>query len=358
MASDTPLTPDARPVGKMAWQHVVAKYQRASTARALWQVLNTFVPYGLLWVLMYLSLEVSWWLTLPLAAMAGTLLVRIFIIFHDCGHGSYFKSRWANDTVGFISGVLTCTPYYHWRWKHAVHHGSSGDLDMRGMGDVWTMTVQEYLESSRWKRFAYQLARNPFVLFVIAPLAIFVIGQRFPSSKASGRERESVWWMNLALLCLSILLSWVFGIRPYLLIQLTVMSVASAGGVWLFYMQHQFEDAYWERDENWTYVEAALQGSSFYKLPRVLQWLSGNIGFHHIHHLSPRIPNYHLQKCHEANAVFQQVRPMTLFSSLKSVPLRLWDEKAKRLVGYGRMRQLRAEQRDRSESRHTPSDKP
>ena len=354
MASDTPSTPDNRPAGKMAWQHFVAKYQRPSTARALWQLLDTVVPYGLLWALMYLSLQVSWWLTLPLAAVAGALLVRIFIIFHDCGHGSYFKSRWANDTVGFISGVLTFTPYYHWRWEHAIHHGSSGDLDKRGMGDVWTMTVQEYLESSRWKRFAYQLARNPFVLFVIAPLTIFVIGQRFPSPKASRRERESVWWMNLALLCVAVLLSWVFGTRAYLLIQLTVMSVAGAGGVWLFYMQHQFEDAYWERGNNWSYAKAALQGSSFYKLPRVLQWFSGNIGFHHIHHLSPRIPNYNLQKCHEADPLFQQVRPMTLFSSLKSLSLRLWDENAKRLVGYGRMRQLRAEQRDRPVPRQPP----
>lgn len=357
MASDTPSTPDNQPARKMAWQRSVAKYQHPSSARALWQLLDTFVPYGLLWVLMYFSLEVSWWLTLPLAALAGALLVRIFIIFHDCGHGSYFKSRWANDTVGFISGVLTFTPYYHWRWEHAIHHGSSGNLDQRGIGDVWTMTVQEYLESSRWRRFAYQLARNPLVLFVITPLTLFVIEHRFPSPKASRRERESVWWMNLALLGVAALLSWVFGTWAYLLIQLAVMSVAGAGGVWLFYMQHQFEDAYWERGDNWNYAEAALRGSSFYKLPRLLQWFSGNIGYHHIHHLSPRVPNYNLQKCHEADPLFQQIRPMTLASSLKSLPLRLWDEKAKRLVGYGRMRQLRAEQRLRPVPRQPPPDK-
>jgi len=251
------------PVARPSWKQVIERYQRPSTWRAVWQLLNTFVPYALLWYLMDRSIAVSWWLTVPLAVLAGGLLMRIFIIFHDCGHGSYFKSRWANDTLGFIAGVLTFTPYYHWRWEHAIHHGSAGQLDHRGTGDIWTMTVQEYLESSRWRRFAYQLARNPFILFVVAPLTIFLLGQRLPSGNRRRREHESVWWMNLALLCMVVGMSWLLGIKTYVLIQLMVMAVAGAGGVWLFYMQHQFEAAYWERGDDWDYAAAALQGSSF-----------------------------------------------------------------------------------------------
>ncbi|MEZ0471220.1 fatty acid desaturase [Luteimonas salinilitoris] len=345
MTSNSSSASAIRAEDKAAWKQAVAGYQQPSTPRALWQIVNTFVPYVLLWYLIYLSLSVSWWLTVPLAVLASGFLVRIFIIFHDCGHGSYFKSGRANDIVGFIAGMLTFTPYYQWRWEHAIHHGTAGHLDKRGTGDVWTMTVQEYLDASRWKRFAYRLARNPFVLFVIAPLYMFVIEQRFPSAKANPRERRSVWWMNLAILCMAVVLCWIYGIVPYLLIQLTVTMVSGATGVWLFYVQHQFEDAYWERGDNWDYTAAALQGSSFYKLPKILQWFSGNIGFHHIHHLSPRVPNYNLQKCHEADPIFQQVKPLTLSSSLKSLAFRFWDEKAKKLVGYGRMRQLRKEQR-------------
>jgi omega-6 fatty acid desaturase (delta-12 desaturase) len=348
MKEDAKTTVSKPPVDNSVWKAIVAKYQEPSIWRALWQIINTVGAYGLVWYLMYLSLPVSWWLVVPLAILAGGLLVRVFIIFHDCGHGSFFKSRAANDLVGFLAGVLTFTPYYHWRWEHAIHHSSSGDLDQRGTGDVWTMTVQEYLESSRWKKFAYRLARNPFILFVIAPLFLFLLRQRFPSPKASQRERHSVYAMNAAILGMAIALSLVFGLKAYLLIQLIILMVAGGAGVWMFYVQHQFEDVYWERGEDWSYVAAALQGSSFYKLPRVLQWFSGNIGFHHIHHLSPRIPNYNLEKCHQADPLFQQVKPITLFSSLKSITFRLWDEKNKKLVGYRHLRELRKQTRQAS----------
>lgn len=334
---------------------ILTRYQRPSTGRALWQIFNTIAPYVLLWFLMYHVKEISLWLAIPLAMLAGTLLVRVFIFFHDCGHGSFFKSPWANAIAGFIAGVLTFTPYYHWRWQHGIHHGTSGHLDKRGVGDVWTMTVQEYLDSSRWRRFSYRFVRNPFVLFVIAPLYVFLFRQRFASSTASPRERYSVWWMNLALLVVAVLMSWLFGFGEYLLLQTVAWMVAGATGIWLFYIQHQFEDAYWERDERWDYTAAALQGSSYYKLPRVLQWFSGNIGFHHIHHLSPRIPNYNLQRCHEADPVFQQVPPITLLESLKSLKFRFWDEPAKKLVGYARMRQVKKEQQHQSAQ---PSTKP
>jgi omega-6 fatty acid desaturase (delta-12 desaturase) len=317
-----------------AWKKIVARYQKPSAGRALWQVANTLVPYAALWALMFFTSRISWWLTVPLAVLAGAILVRAFIIFHDCGHGSFFKSALANHLLGAVTGVLTFTPFYHWRWQHAVHHSSSGDLDRRGTGDVWTLTVQEYLEASRWKRFAYRLARNPVVLFVIAPLFLFLMQQRVPSFKAPARERYSVYWTNLALGGMAAGLIAIFGLKAYLIIQLTALVTAGAVGVWLFYVQHQFEGVYWERSEQWDYAEAALKGSSFYKLPKVLQWFSGNIGFHHIHHLSPRIPNYNLEKCHEAEPLFQTVKPVTLFSSFRSLTFRLWDEQRRKLVGF------------------------
>ena len=324
-----------------AWKAIVVKFQKPSLASAIWQITNTLVPIAVLWYLMYLSIPISCWLVVPQAILVGGLLIRVFIIFHDCGHGSYFKSRKANDAIGFITGILTFTPYYHWRWEHSVHHSTSGDLDQRGTGDVWTMTVQEYLEASRGKRFAYRLSRNPFILFVLAPLFLFVVWNRIPSKKASARERHSVYAMNLAIVALGACLSLLVGFKAYLIIQLMIITVASSAGVWMFYVQHQFEDVYWERGENWSYAQAALQGSSFYKLPRILQWFTGNIGYHHIHHLSPRIPNYNLEKCHQADPLFQQVKPITFFSSLKSITFRLWDEKNRKLVGYGALRQLR-----------------
>ena len=326
------------------WRAIVARYQHSSTKRALWQLASTLVPYFLLWYVIYLALEVSLWLTIPPAILAGAFLVRLFIIFHDCGHGSFFGSRRANDIVGFITGALTFTPYDHWRWQHAIHHGTAGHLDKRGTGDIWTMTVQEYLDASRWRRFGYRLTRHPLVLFVLAPFYIFLIGHRFASPKADRRQHRSVWTMNLMLLGTAASMSWIFGVGPYVLIQSIVMLVAGAAGVWLFYVQHQFENAYWERGDDWDYTAAALRGSSFYKLPRVLQWFSASIGFHHIHHLSPRIPNYNLQKCHERERLFQQVEPITLWSSLKCLTFHFWDEQSRKLVGYAHVRQLRQQQ--------------
>ncbi len=346
MKNDSSSASAETQTGEADWKKIVVRYQTPSTGRAIWQILNTLVPYAALWYLMYLSLAVSYWLLVPLAMLAGAFMVRAFIIFHDCGHGSFFKSQRANHIWGAITGVLTFTPYYHWRWEHSIHHSSSGDLDRRGTGDVWTMTVQEYLESSRWRRFSYRLVRNPFILFVIAPLFLFLVWQRIPNRKASLRERLSVYWTNLALLVIAGGLLWAFGWKAYLLIQLIVLMVAGSSGVWLFYVQHQFEGVYWERGENWDYATAALQGSSFYKLPKLLQWFSGNIGFHHIHHLSSRIPNYHLQKCHDAEPLFQTVKPITLFASFKSFTFRLWDEQRRRLVGYSHLRALRKQRRE------------
>jgi omega-6 fatty acid desaturase (delta-12 desaturase) len=316
------------------WKQLVAAYQEPVLWRALWQMANTLIPYAALWCLMFFTVKISWWLTAPLAILAGAFLVRMFIIFHDCGHGSFFKSNKANTIVGFLTGVLTWTPYHVWRWEHALHHSTSGDLDRRGTGDVWTLTVQEYLEASRWKRFAYRLARNPFILFLLAPLFLFVVKQRFCPAKAGTRERQSLYATNLALLVLTAAMGWLFGLQTFLILQIAVVAIAGTVGVWLFYVQHQFEGVYWERQEEWDYTAAALKGSSFYKLPKVLQWFSGNIGFHHVHHLSARIPNYNLERCHRAEPLFQKVKPVTLWSSLKSFTFRLWDEQQRKLVGY------------------------
>ena len=283
---------------------------------------------------MIYALRVSYWLALPLAILAAGFLARIFIIFHDCGHGSFFQSRRANQLVGSITGLLNLTPYRHWRWQHALHHGTSGDLDRRGSGDIWTLTVQEYLVSTRCKRLAYRLARNPVVLFLIAPLYVFVVHNRFTSADAPPRERQSVHGTNLALLAVTALMSLIVGLRAFLLIQLTVTAIAGAVGIWLFYVQHQFEGVHWTRGKDWDYTSAALQGSSFYKLPRVLQWFTGNIGFHHIHHLNPRIANYNLQRCHEADPYFRRIKPVTLLASFKSLTYRLWDEQRHQFVGF------------------------
>jgi len=313
----------------------VARFQVASLWRARWQLINSLVPYVFLWFAMDRALLVSYWLMLPIAILAAGFLVRIFIIFHDCGHGSFFRSKRANNATGALAGLVLLTPYRHWRWQHSLHHGTAGDLDRRGSGDIWTLTVQEYLQSTRSRRLAYRLARNPIVLFVIAPLYVFVVQHRFASATAPKRERRSVHLTNWALLAAVLVMSVVIGLKALLLIQLTVSAFAGALGLWLFYVQHQFEGAYWARSVDWNYTAAALQGSSFYKLPRILQWFTGNIGFHHIHHLSPRIPNYHLQRCHDADPFFETIKPLTLLTSLKCLTHRLWDEQRNAFVGFG-----------------------
>lgn len=329
----------------MAWMKLVAKYQQPSLWRSVYQLVNSSAPYVALWFLMYRSLVISHWITLLLAIPAGGFLMRLFIIQHDCGHGSFFKSQQANDIVGFIAGVLTLTPYHFWRWEHAVHHAGSGDLDRRDLGAVWTLTVQEYLDAPLWKRILYRLVRNPFVLLVFVPSILFLILHRFASARASRRDRLSVYWTNLAILALAVVLSLLMGVKAYLLIHLCVMTVSGTLGVWLFYVQHQFEGVNWQRHSEWDYMSAALEGSSYYKLPRILQWFSGNIGFHHIHHLSPRIPNYYLEKCHNENRLFQRAPTVTLRSSLKSLTYQLWDEPRHRLVGFHYLRKLRRPRR-------------
>ena len=320
------------------WRAIVSRYQTPSISKSAWQLINSIVPYVLMWVLMWYSLRISYWLTLALAALATGFLVRIFIIFHDCGHNSFFKSQKLNDFWGIITGLLTFTPYYHWRHDHAVHHATAGNLDRRGVGDVKTITVQEYLALPPLQKFAYRVFRNPLVMFTIGASIVFLVGHRFYRPSDGKREKWSVIWTNLALAGGIALLSALIGFKAYVAIQLPVMMMAATAGVWLFYVQHNFEGTYWARSSDWDYAATALQGSSFYKLPRVLQWFTGNIGFHHIHHLNPRIPNYMLEKCHRENAYFKQVRPLTVGRSLKSLFYRLWDEEQRKMVGFGALK--------------------
>lgn len=326
-----------------AWKGLVTHYQTSNLWRSIWQVCNTFIPFVGLWYLMYLSLDLSYGLTLLLALPTAGLMVRLFIIQHDCGHGSFFNSRKTNDAVGLCCSLFTLTPYYYWQKSHAIHHAHAGDLEHRGLGDIYTMTVQEYLQESRWGKLKYRLYRHPAILFLVLPSLLFVVGYRFPTpgAKALKRVESSVYWTNLALAILVGTMIWLVGWQAFLLVQVPIVLIASSAGAWLFYVQHQFEEAYWAGSESWDYTLAALQGSSYYRLPKVLQWFTGNIGFHHIHHLSPRIPNYMLEKCHNDNALFQEVVVLTLHSSLKSIFLSLWDEEQQKLIGFRQLKHRR-----------------
>jgi len=331
-------------VCKSVWRKIVAKYETPKIHRSIWQLTNTLIPFFTLWWLMYLSLGVSYWLTLLLAVPAAGLLIRTFIISHDCGHGSFFKNRRANRFWGTVTGVLSLVPYAYWRREHAQHHATSGDLDRRGVGDIWTLTITEYMARPFWSRMKYRMYRNPVVMFMIGPIFIFLVNYRLAEKKDTPADKRSVWETNLILVTVITLVSWLFGLKEFLLIQAPVAYMASAAGVWLFYVQHQFEGVYWERSEEWSFFTQAIHGSSYYRLPRILQWFTGNIGFHHVHHLSPRIPNYLLEKCHKDNEIFRRVNEIGLRASLKSLQFKLWDEKANRLVSFRELRELLREQ--------------
>jgi omega-6 fatty acid desaturase (delta-12 desaturase) len=334
--SDLPLVPSVEVLGRLreSWKEIIAAYQRPDIKRSLWQLADSVVPYLALWYLAYRLLAVSYWLALPVIVLAAGFMVRVFIIFHDCGHGSFFRSRVANDVVGLITGILTFTPYDDWRAEHARHHATAGDLDRRGAGDVWTMTVHEYRQASFWQRLGYRLYRNPFVLLCVAPLYLFVIRQRLPRRGTGRRGVFSVVVTDLALVVIFWLLFATIGVKATLLVELPLIAIAGAAGVWLFYVQHQFGSVYWERHDRRDFFAVAMQGSSLYALPRVLQWFAGNIGFHHIHHLSPRIPNYRLPKAFREQRLLQRVDRLTLLSSLRTLRLRLYDEASRRLVGF------------------------
>lgn len=324
----------------------VAPFEKSNFKASLFQLFNTLIPYLGLWVLAYYSLNISYILTFVIGVIAAGFLVRMFIIFHDCCHHSFFKNRKANKIIGTFFGILTLFPYSKWGHDHSVHHATSSNLDKRGTGDIWVMTVEEYMEASTWKRLCYRIYRNPFVMFILGPIFVFLIENRFNRKKARKNERLNTYITNLGIVGLAAVLCWAIGWQSFLIVQGTIFMVSGIAGVWLFYVQHTFEDSYFEEDENWEYVKAAVEGSSFYKLPKPLQWLTGNIGYHHVHHLSPRVPNYKLEEVHNQTAPLQHVPTITLKTSLKSLKFRLWDEKEKVFVGYGKVKEMVANQKN------------
>lgn len=330
-------TEDSR-VGASTDQIIAEPVQ--SAAASVWQVVNTIPPFCGLVYLMYVLLPVSYPLVLLLSVIAAGFLVRIFIIQHDCGHGSFFRSRKSNERLGQICSLFTMVPYFYWRRQHALHHATSGNLDRRGHGDMDIYTVREYLQLSRWQRFCYRAYRNPLVFLLIGPPVLFLWVNRvaFDKKQSTRRQRRNVHTTNLTLAGLFLGLGLWIGFWRLLLIAAPVLYIAGAAGIWLFYIQHQFEHTYWKRGTEWNSRYAAMQGSSFYKLPKVLQWFTGNIGFHHVHHLSESTPNYRLQPIHERHPEFHDVYTVTLWSSLKTAFLSVWDEERARLISFRELR--------------------
>ncbi|MGG4266972.1 fatty acid desaturase [Peribacillus simplex] len=312
----------------------IAPFERSTTKESIWQIVNTLGPFIILWYLAYISLSVSYWLTLIPAVLAAGFLTRIFIIFHDCTHHSFFKSRRANRIVGTVMGVLTLFPFDQWGHEHSVHHATSGNLDKRGTGDIWTLTVDEYLAAPLRLRFAYRFYRNPLVMFGLGPIFVFLLKNRFNRKGARKKEKMNTYLTNALIVALVALLCLAVGWQSFLLVQGSIFMISGSVGIWLFYVQHTFEDSYFEENEEWEYVLAAVEGSSFYKLPKLMQFLTGNIGYHHVHHLSPRVPNYRLEMAHNKTEPLKNVPTITLATSLRSLRFRLWDEKNKNFVGF------------------------
>ncbi|WNR45377.1 fatty acid desaturase [Paenibacillus roseipurpureus] len=312
----------------------VAPYEKSNTRDSIKQLINTIGPLFVLWIAAYLSLSISYWITLPITIIASGFVIRTFIIFHDCCHQSFFKSRRANEIIGTITGILTLFPYQQWKNSHSIHHATSSNLEKRGVGDMWVLTVDEYAASSIWVQIAYRLYRNPFIMFGLGPIFLFLFTNRFNTKGARRKERISTYMTNVSILALYGGLNWIIGWQSFVLIQAPIMFIAGLMGIWLFYVQHQFESSYFENEDEWSYVKAAVDGSSYYKLPKLLQWITGNIGFHHVHHLSPKVPNYNLEKAHNATPLLQKATTITIGTSLKSLSFRLWDEHNKTFVGY------------------------
>ena len=319
----------------------LARYREPNHGRSVVEILITAVPLVVLWLSMWFALDIGYGLYLLLAVPAAGFLVRLFMIQHDCGHGAFFRHRLANDWVGRAIGVLTLTPYDFWRRSHAMHHATSGNLDRRGIGDVDTLTVDEYLSRSRWGRLRYRLYRHPLVMFGVGPAYLFFLRHRLPVGLMRGDWRLwlSTMATNLAILLLAAGTIWAVGIVPFLLVHLPIMLIGASIGVWLFYVQHQFEDTFWARDKAWNVHAAGLHGSSHYDLPLVLRWFTANIGIHHVHHLCSRIPYYRLPRVLRQHPQLKKIGRLTLAQSVLSVRLVLWDEAARRLISF---RELRA----------------
>jgi acyl-lipid omega-6 desaturase (Delta-12 desaturase) len=328
------------PRERLYWREAVARYERPSVRRALVDLATSVVPYLALTVAMYVSLQVSVWISLALAVPAAGFLLRTFIVFHDCAHGSFLPNRRANLWVGRFAGLLVFQPFANWRHNHAVHHGSSGDLDRRGTGDVPTLTVDEYLARPWKSRLGYRLFRSPVVMFGIGPIWSLMIGPRLWSSGMRPRQRRSVIVTNIVLAIAIAAIVSVVGLQAWLLVQMPTAIIAGTLGVFMFYVQHQFEDVYWETSDRWSYADAALQGSSYLRLPKLLQFFTGNIGLHHVHHLSAKIPNYNLQRAHDESPIFHDVPVLSVADGLRAVRLKVIDRQSGRLLTWREVKAL------------------
>jgi acyl-lipid omega-6 desaturase (Delta-12 desaturase) len=324
----------------LSWQRRLAPYCRPDARRALRQLFTTSLPFLASMAALLYAMSHGLWYVLALALPAAIFLVRLFIIQHDCGHGSFFKSRRTNETLGLALSVLTMMPYAAWRRAHNVHHATAGNLDQRGTGDVTTLTVREYRSRSHWRRFLYRLYRHPVVLFGIGPAYLLLVRYRVPvgSELRDWQHWLSIIGTDLAGGASAVALSVVVGPGPFLLAWSTVLLLATSLGVWFFYIQHQFADTYWADSASWEFRAAAIEGSSYYDLPKFLHWLTGSIGFHHIHHLASKVPNYRLRACFDDNPEFQRAKRVTLWASIKSVRLALWDEERRELVSFRQAR--------------------
>jgi acyl-lipid omega-6 desaturase (Delta-12 desaturase) len=315
------------------WGSIIARYQKTVLWKAIAQLATTFVPMAVLFYLMYRSLALPYVVTLLLAIPTAGLLVRTFIIMHDCGHGSFFKSRRANEICGWITGVMTLTPFAQWRKDHALHHASSGDLDRRGHGDIDTITVSEYLAMPAERRKKYRFKRNPFVMLLLGPLYLMISQRRLlKNAHLNELQQFSVYSTNAAILAIVVGFSLWIGFGNFMAIYFPAIYIAASAGILLFYVQHQFEDTYWHEHDEWDYATAAIRGSSYFKMNPVLQWFTGNIGLHHVHHLGPRIPNYNLRRCHEENELFHSVTVLTVGAALRTLRLKLWDQETGQLI--------------------------
>jgi omega-6 fatty acid desaturase (delta-12 desaturase) len=332
-----------KPSEAVDWNALLASYRQPVLWKSVVQLLSTALLLGVLWFTMLWSLEIGYWLTLLLALPTSLMLVRLFMLQHDCGHGSYFRSRKVNNLIGSVLGVFTLVPYAYWRRTHSLHHAGSGNLDARGFGEIDTLTVREYLSRPPFKRFLYRLYRHPLVLLVIGPTWQFVLKHRLPLDIPREWKREAigVQLSNLGLASVVTLMWLTVGIERFLLVQLPITLLAGSIGVYLFYVQHQFEDTYWRYREAWNYFAAGLEGASHLAMPKPLQWATANIGLHHIHHVSSRIPNYHLQRCFDSHPELRQVTTLTLFGSVKTLRYTLWDEDERKLVGFRELRAIR-----------------
>jgi len=324
----------------------VVPFAKSDRKTSIIQLINSILPFFLLWFLSYQSLAVSIWLSLAISIIAAGFVVRIFIIFHDCTHMSFFRNGKANRIVGTITGIITHFAYEKWKRAHSIHHATSGNLDKRGTGDVWVMTVEEYKHASFWERLSYRLYRNPIIMFGLGPAYLFLISNRFNRKGAKRKERMNTWFINLSIGVIYALLIWAIGWQSFLFVQLPILFIAGAAGIWLFYVQHQFEDSYFENEDEWDYVKAAVDGSSYYKLPKVIEWLTGSIGYHHVHHLSPKVPNYNLEKAHESTPPLHQATTITLLTSLQSIRFRLYDQASRSFVSF---KEYKALQRNNKE---------